>query len=1115
MREVTEDQQAGMPTARARRHTVPFHTGWLFGPASTDSTQPGFDDSGLETVTLPHSVTPLSWRNWDSRAWEQAWVYRKHFAAPDRAGGMRAFLDVEAAITSSTPVLNGQTLPGNVGGYLPFSVELTDYLSDRDNVLAVTLDSHFNFDVPPDRPVPSNPRSIDYWEPGGIYRDVKLRIVPQVFISDVFAKPVNVLTAAQREVQVQCTLDAAVVPGGSVAVAVELLDGIQTVSATSIPVTISQTGQVTVTGTLSGLAGVTLWDVDDPKLYTVRATLQADGMARHDYQVRIGFREANFTLDGFFLNGNRLKLFGLNRHQFFPFAGGAMSARAQRRDVEIMRRELNCNVVRCSHYPQSEDFYAACDELGLMVWEEIPGWGYFGDAAWQQAAYQDVQNMIIRDRNHPCVIVWGVMPNEAGAHVAEYTQYNELAHALDDSRQTGGDSSTTDASFVFDVFSNHDYGSLTGPDGLRSATLAPPVDAAGKPYLICETIGTLSGPALSYRRISPQQLQQGLATAHAAVHDVSFSDNRYCGVIAWAGFDYLSDATGNCFGGVKYVGVVDLFRSLKPGAAIYQSQVDPAVRPVIQPAFYWEFGPDYPVTILPMAMICANLDRLEVYVGGAHFAAVTPDTENYGHLPYPPSFADFSGVDGAALPELRIDGYTGGVQVASRTFSADTSRDRLAVTADDTELIADGSDETRVEFRAVDAYGNQRPYVRGDVRLSVTGPGVLIGDNPFAFGDAGGAGAVWIRTLPDSPGTITVQADHPALGSATAVIGVVAPADGDVAPVPSGALTAHASRVVIIPGSTVTLTASFANNGLPDLDLLSLVAVDGGCHVGHHLLPRPQRPVGPGELAGDGAGRRQPAGRRHHRAVELHLQSRSRRHQRQCPGTRAVFLAGRVVQHHRYQPGQQPGGRQLRRRRWQLLRHRARLGRPGPGRHGADAGRPGVHLAGHRARATGQRARLRADGARRRQARRYQARPAGRVQRRKLLRDGRGPLRRRLVRHRAGVSQQLDQRTERRRPGPGLHHGRHLVLPQHRQREAGRHDLRLRGHGPGRPGQDGHRGDAAEPLRYPQHHGERGAHLRGDHRDPGAVPVAGGGVQQHRHQFGRRRDRRGFRRRGQ
>ena len=813
-----------MTTPRERRPAIPFHTGWLFGPATTDSTQPGFADSGLETVTLPHTVTPLSWRNWDPRDWEQAWVYRKHFAAPAQAGGMRVFLDVEAAITSSTVILNGQTLSSNTDGYLPFSIELTGHLADRDNVLAITLDSRFNIDVPPNRPAPANSRSIDFWEPGGIYRDARLRIVPPVFIRDLFAKPVNVLTAAQREVQVQCTLDAAALTGDTVAVAIELLDGTRTIATTSVPVTIGQTGQVTVTGTLTGLADITLWDVSNPKLYTVRATLRQDDTTLHDRHVRIGFREASFTLDGFFLNGNRLKLFGLCRHQFFPFAGGALPARVQRRDVEIMRRELNCNVVRCSHYPQSEAFLDACDELGLMVWEEIPGWGYLGDAAWQQAAYQDVQNMIIRDRNHPSVIVWGAMPNEAGAHAAEYTRYNELAHTLDDSRPTGGDSYPSDASFVFDVFTNHDYSSLTGPDGLRTATLAPPADAAGKPYLICEAIGTLSGPALAYRRTSPQQLQQGLASAHAAVHNISFGDDRYCGVIAWSGFDYLSDATGNCFGGVKYTGVVDLFRGLKPGAAIYQSQLDPAIRPVIQPAFYWEFGPDYPVTILPTAMICANLDRLELYVGGAHFATVTPATGNYGHLPYPPSFADFSGVDGSTLPELRIDGYLNGVQVASRRFSADPSRDRLALTADHTELIADGSDATRVEFRAVDAHRNQRPYVTGDVRLSVTGPGVMIGDNPFAFGDAGGAGAVWIQTLTGVPGTITVRAEHPALGSATAVIEAIRGDFAPAAPVPSGALTAHTSRPVVTAGSTVTLTASFVNNGRADLDLVTLVA---------------------------------------------------------------------------------------------------------------------------------------------------------------------------------------------------------------------------------------------------------------------------------------------------
>jgi beta-galactosidase len=753
---------------------IPFGTGWLFGPAAAATGQPGFDDSGLQVVTLPHTVTRLSWRDWNPASWEGVWVYRKYFDAPGDAADMRVFLDFGAAMTQATLTLNGRGLPGHVGGYLPFSAEITGRLMPRGNVLAVTLDSRFNLDVPPDRPPPYIASSVDFWQPGGLYREVQLRIVPPVFLADVFAKPVTVLDAARRQVLVQCTVDAAMVPRGSVTVLVELLDGTRKISSATLPVTISNPGPVTVTGTLSGLAGITLWDIDNPNLYTVLATLHVGGVPLHHYQVRIGFREASFQTDGFFLNGRRVKLFGVNRHQFYPFAGGAMSARVQRRDAEILRRELNCNMVRCSHYPQSEDFYDACDELGLMVWEEIPGWGYFGDAAWQAAAYGDVRDMIIRDRNHPSVIVWGVMPNEAGEHVTEYTACHELAHALDDSRPTGGDGSRTDASYVFDVYSIHDYGHRIGPGGLRQPELRPATDAAGKPYLVCEAVGAQAGPARHYRRIDSQGSQQGQATAHARVHDIAASDDRYCGLLAWSGYDYAS-GNGYEFGGIKYTGVVDLFRIPKPGAAIYQSQLDPKIRPVIQPAFYWDFGPTSPITSLSSAMICSNLDSLEIFVSGAHYATVTPDTANYGHLPYPPSFADFTGVDGESHPELRVDGYLDGVKVASRRFSSDPTADWLLLAADDAELIGDGAEETRVVFRAVDAYGAPRPYVGGQVQLSVHGPATLVGDNPFDFAAAGGVGAAWVRTLPNSAGSVTVRASHPALGSAAVTIRIRRP----------------------------------------------------------------------------------------------------------------------------------------------------------------------------------------------------------------------------------------------------------------------------------------------------------------------------------------------------
>ncbi len=755
------------------RGTVPFNTGWRFGPDADGSEQPGFDDGAFAPVTLPHTVAPLSWQDWDPASWERAWAYRKRFDAPPGHDGQRVFLDVGAAMTRATVTLNGTQVADHLGGYLPFSTELTGLLRPAGNVLAIRLDASFNLNVPPDRPAPAETVSVDYWQPGGLYRDVRLRLAPPVFLAGVFAKPVGVLDPGARQVVIEVTVDAAAVPRESLEVEAELRDGDRRLALARAPVPVTQPGQVTVTATLTGLDDIELWGPDHPRLYQVVTRLLADGAGRDEHRVRIGFREARFTLDGFFLNGRRVKLFGADRHQFFPFAGGAMPARVQARDAEIMRRELNCTMVRCSHYPQDEAFFDACDELGLMAWEEAPGWGYLGDDAWKALAYRDIGEMITRDRNHPSIIVWGARLNETPNDTAFYTSTNELAHALDDSRPTAGAMAgmrlTTD--YQQDVFGEDDYSSVKGPDGLKEPVLQPPVTGVGRPYLVSEAVGTLFGPAIYFRRTDDQAVQQGQATAHARVHDLAASDDRYCGLLAWSGFDYPS-GSGNQYRGVKYTGVVDLFRIPKPGAAIYRAQADPRVRPVIAPAFYWDFGPQSPVSALPAAMICANLDRLEVYVGGDHFATLTPDRAGYPHLAYPPSFADFRAVDGSGRPELRIDGYLGDDKVASRRLSGDPSGDVLALAADHAEIRADGADATRCEFRAADRFGAPRPYVTGEVTLAVEGPAVLVGDNPFDFAAAGGAGAVWIRSRPGEPGTVTVRASHPGLGQAVTRIRV-------------------------------------------------------------------------------------------------------------------------------------------------------------------------------------------------------------------------------------------------------------------------------------------------------------------------------------------------------
>jgi beta-galactosidase len=267
------------------------------------------------------------------------------------------------------------------------------------------------------------------------------------------------------------------------------------------------------------------------------------------------------------------------------------------------------------------------------------------------------------------------------------------------------------------------------------------------------------------------------AFTHALAHDQAQSDIRYAGLLAWAAFDYYSAARNRKnWNTLRTPGVIDTFRVPKPGAAIYQSQVDPATRAVIVPVFFWDPS-SAPAGPGPGSMFATNCRRLEIFAGGMHLATAMPDRQRFGHLAYPPAFADLT-VHGRPLPDLRVDGYIGPTLAAVLHMSADTSRDRLQLTADDTIITADGSDATRVTFRATDAYGNHRPNVTGQVTLSLAGPATLVGQNPFAFGSYGGVGGAFVRSVPGRTGQVTVTARHATLGSASVQITVAAAGRG-------------------------------------------------------------------------------------------------------------------------------------------------------------------------------------------------------------------------------------------------------------------------------------------------------------------------------------------------
>jgi beta-galactosidase len=768
------DRRAGQASP-LQPGTYELNQGWLFGGTyAAGSAEPGYDDSGFSEVTLPHTVVPLSWRGWDPAAWEKIWIYRRHLDGSLLAGG-RVFADFDGIMACATAVLNGTPLGSHQGGYLPWSIELTGHLADGDNVLALIVDARC-LPVPP-HGGRRGARGVDYLQPGGIYRDAALRVTPDTFLADVSARPAGVLSAG-RHVEVRCLVDAAATVHGPVTVTAELLDGPRRLAtaATALQITAATSTTVPAVAALDlrGIGDVSLWSPDRPKLYTVRATLSAPARGHaapvvHARSVRTGFRAARFETGGFYLNGERLQIFGLNRHQLFPYTGMAMAARLQRRDAEILKHDLNCNMVRCSHYPPSPHFLDACDELGLMVWEEPPGWQYVGGAAWQDQVVRDVAAMVARDRSRPSVIVWATRLNETASYPRLYARTRQAARDLDGSRQTSGAMTTHSVrGWGEDVFAYNDYHSRR-----VSARLLPPLP--GVPYLVSEAVGALSGSP-AYRWTDTGAVLAAQALLHAQVHDIAMSDGRYAGLLGWAGFDYASLNGGNrVWEALKTPGVLDTFRVPKPGAAFYRSQTDPRTRPVVIPVFFWDFGEGSPPSGPgPGAMIATNCDRLEIYLGGRHFATGTPDRARFAHLPHPPVFADLT-VDGASRPELRIDGYLAGRRVTSAQMSADTSRDRIALTADHPAIQADGTDTTRITFRAADAYGNQRPHVTGDVRLSLTGPARLIGDNPFPFGSCGGVGGAFLRSVPGRAGAVTVTASHSVLGSSTIRLSAIPP----------------------------------------------------------------------------------------------------------------------------------------------------------------------------------------------------------------------------------------------------------------------------------------------------------------------------------------------------
>jgi beta-galactosidase len=245
---------------------------------------------------------------------------------------------------------------------------------------------------------------------------------------------------------------------------------------------------------------------------------------------------------------------------------------------------------------------------------------------------------------------------------------------------------------------------------------------------------------------------------HARIHDQLASNPQYAGGIGWCAFDYNTHGNFGSGDRICYHGVTDIFREPKPAAGFYKSQCDPEEEVVLEPAFHWARGDES--VGFTKAVVCSNCEHLKFYVNGKLLAEANPDRVEFKHLKYAPFSADLDKYrDGWG--DLRIEGYIGGKLAISKTLSGGGVDRKFAVLADDTTLLADGADTTRVVLRVTDEFGAVQPFSDDAIRLELVGPAEIIGDNPFSL--VGGTGAIWVRAL-EMSGKAKLTAIHPRLG---------------------------------------------------------------------------------------------------------------------------------------------------------------------------------------------------------------------------------------------------------------------------------------------------------------------------------------------------------------
>lgn len=722
------------------RNTQLFCKDWKFNPGDVDNAQDTiFDDSRWRILNLPHdwsiegnfSNEHPATTGGGALPGGIGW-YRKSFTIPETNKQRNVFIDFDGVYMNSEVWINGHPLGKRSFGYISFRYNLTPYLNygNKENIIAVKVDN-------------SKQPNSRWYSGSGIYRNVWLTVTDKVFVDNWGT---YITTPEVDEKNAKIEIATKIKNTNSTKQEITLLTLVfdakgQKITEISSTETI-ETGSYAKIHQQLSLQDPILWSVDNPYLYKAVSRVSYNGNIADEYETDFGIRYFNFDSEkGFSLNGKPLKILGVCNHHDLGCLGAAINTRAIERQLEILKK-MGCNGIRTSHNPPAPELLELCDKMGFIVMDEIfDMWKkekspFDYHLYWDEWHKRDLEDFILRDRNHPSVFMWSIgneiieQWDSTGTTIAK--ELSAIVKSLDATRPiTGGFNDPTPGNKIIQSGEIDIIGFNYHDEGFESF----PQTFPGKVFIGSETnssIATRGHYDMPSDSVRVWPVQWDIPVKANPDHTCSSYDNcrvgwgsthtdtwrrinKYdylSGMYIWTGFDYLGEPTPYSWPArSSYFGVIDLSGFPKDAYYFYQSQWTEEPMLHIFPHWNWTEGDSVDVWAY------TNCDEVELFLNDESLGIKKLNEDTF-HLCWRLAFT--SGV-------LKATARKDGKKILTKEIKTAGEPAKIELSADRQTITADGRDLSFITIKILDKDGTVVPNADNLVKFEITGNGFIAG----------------------------------------------------------------------------------------------------------------------------------------------------------------------------------------------------------------------------------------------------------------------------------------------------------------------------------------------------------------------------------------------------